>query len=456
MKILFFIFAALAGAIYYQFIRLDSSRPIPDIKKWTVSDKLYILFKIFRPLVKAEKGKGIELFFASQDLLFTKPEGFKKIAGATIGAGGDIMHCPGFSRQSLSTVWDEIGPFLFSNDIILANLETPVDTSKPPVPIPRGDKISEWLATKAPLLNGSIDAIESFYDSGGRIDIISTASNHSLNMGIDSLFHTLDLLDCKGIVHVGTSRSPQEQDAIPVIEINGIKIAFIAYTFSLNENSLEPGKEYLVNFVLLNEPDADISLVKKHIAIARGKGADIILASLHWGHDLEAYPVQNIINRSHELCDAGIDIILGHHPHMLQPMEKYTSKKSEHEIDRICFIAYSLSEILSFLFFMPVSWLSGVIKIELTKGTINNRTITIISDVKFLPFYKLYRRNSDGSENFYQIDLKKAVSRLGEYTDKYNLTEKDIETMKKLNKLLDTVILPSDSSSILFSPDYEG
>src|SRR5206468_5276620 len=104
-------------------------------------------------------------------------------------------------------------------------------------------------------------------------------------------------LDARGCGHVGTSRSEEERDNIPIIIKNGVRIAFLAYTWSTNGKSVPPGKEYLVNLVRLNNPDTDLSLIEKHVKIARTeKAADIVIARLHWSLEFESYPIQNVID----------------------------------------------------------------------------------------------------------------------------------------------------------------
>lgn len=441
----------LVGVMVLLFHHLSYARPLRDIKQWTAIDILYGFFKLFRPILKAQRGKGIEDFFAKQNLDFTPPSGFQPHARATIGAGGDIMHSVGFNEHSLAHIWDDIGTFLFQNDIVFANLETPLDPSKPPQPVEKGNKLSDWMKKEAPRLNGSWVTLQSFFQDGGHLDIISTASNHCLNMGLESLRNTLDFLDTKGIPHVGTARSPQEQDDIPILERNGIRIAFLAYTFSLNQDRPPAGEEYLANFLLLNEPETGLGLIKRHIAVARSKGADVIAASLHWGHDIEAYPVQNIIDRGHALIEAGIDIILGHHPHMLQPLEKYTCQDALTGETRSGLIAYSLSEILSYLHFLPISWLSCILKIEVSKGTINGRSSTCITDVKMLPFYKICRQTAADVYAFRQIDLRKTLNSLLHFRRVYNLTTNEILAMVRANDILEKHILPTDHTKILDS-----
>ena len=90
-------------------------------------------------------------------------------------------------------------------------------------------------------------------------DVLSTANNHSLDQGEDGVIETLQFLDTQNIAHVGTSSSFEECDNFPILEKNGIKVAFLSYTFSLNALICPPGKSYLANHLNLNEANPDIS-----------------------------------------------------------------------------------------------------------------------------------------------------------------------------------------------------
>ena len=106
-----------------------------------------------------------------------------------------------------------------------------------------------------------------------------------------------------------------------VTEINGIKTALLSYTFDMNGNEYE--KKYLINEVRFNDEDPDLSLVERHVRLARERGADLVIASIHWGWEFEMYPHKNVMEAARRVMDLGVDVILGSHPHVSQPMERY-------------------------------------------------------------------------------------------------------------------------------------
>jgi poly-gamma-glutamate synthesis protein (capsule biosynthesis protein) len=256
-------------------------------------------------------------------------------------------------------------------------------------------------------------------------------------------------LDSKGYKHVGTSRTEQEQDDIPIIEKNGIKVAFIAYTYCLNGADPIPGKEYMTNVLRLNKPDTDISLIQRHVKIAREKGADIVAAILHWSIEFETYPIENIMNMGHRILESGVDIILGGHPHVAQPMEKYTFYDPYAKRMKDGFIIYALGELVSVNLFSKNSWLANLIKLEMSKGMENGISVVKITGLKVLPIYTCFRKFKDRSSDYRILDFRKIMIDVNNGKNPYNLDRKVIKELKRLERLLYSKVLPEDSTKIL-------
>ena len=149
------------------------------------------------------------------------------------------------------------------------------------------------------------------------VDVVSTANNHCMDKGSKGIVNTLDNLDQIGISHTGTNRTKEEQDTILVKEVNGLKIAFLSFTYGTNGINIPSGKEYLVNLI-------DKDLILEQIELAKKQNPDIICASMHWG--IEYAQKQN--KEQEQLADLlfknGVDIIFGNHAHVIEPMEKRT------------------------------------------------------------------------------------------------------------------------------------
>ena len=189
----------------------------------------------FRPIEEPEPGSGLEAFFRGQDLDFSRSrpsaEGFVETSSMTLCAGGDILVSPDLRPETMAGLRDEVGGFFFDADLACANLETPIAPSCPPGFLPKS-----ILGPMA--LNGSPGAFDSIQGGAGGIGLFSTANNHCLDQGEEGLRETLGFLDGRGCLHVGTARSPEERDAVVMVERQGIKVAFLSFTFALNWKSL--------------------------------------------------------------------------------------------------------------------------------------------------------------------------------------------------------------------------
>ncbi len=156
------------------------------------------------------------------------------------------------------------------------------------------------------------------------VDIMTTANNHTLDKGFRGLSATLDFLDQSGISHVGTARNEPEQDCLLFCDLNGIKTAFLAYTYGTNGIPVPEGKEFCVNLI-------DEELILRQIARAKNEGAELIVASMHWGVEYQTTENAEQDRLAEFLIENDVDIILGCHPHVLQPMKMLKVETDEGE-----------------------------------------------------------------------------------------------------------------------------
>ena len=156
------------------------------------------------------------------------------------------------------------------------------------------------------------------------VDIMTTANNHTLDKGFSGLSSTLDFLDNADIAHVGTSRTEEEQNTILFMDLNGIKTAFLAYTYGTNGIPVPEDKEFCVNLI-------DEDLILKQIEQAKDEGAELIIASMHWGTEYQTTESAEQDRLSEFLIKNDVNIILGSHPHVLQPMKMLKVETDEGE-----------------------------------------------------------------------------------------------------------------------------
>ena len=122
----------------------------------------------------------------------------------------------------------------------------------------------------------------------------------------------------KQLPYVGTFKDVNDQQKIRVQSVNGIKIAVLAYTYGTNGIPVPDGKDYLVN--LINK-DTILFELKRARQVA-----DLVILNLHWGIEYNRQPMKIRRCWLNYLQDGGADIILGHHPHVLQPVEKFHTR----------------------------------------------------------------------------------------------------------------------------------
>lgn len=156
------------------------------------------------------------------------------------------------------------------------------------------------------------------------VDIMTTANNHSLDKGFNGLSSTLDFLDDAEIAHVGTARTEEEQNTILFMDLNGIRTAFLAYTYGTNGIPVPEDKEFCVNLI-------DEDLILKKINQAKDEGAELIVASMHWGVEYQTVENAEQDKLAEFLIKNDVNIILGSHPHVLQPMKMLKVKNDEGE-----------------------------------------------------------------------------------------------------------------------------
>lgn len=353
------------------------SRPVEgDAGSMTLGDKLWWAHKFFvRAIEHAQRGTGIEERLGVP-LRFGIPAGFTPVDTITITSAGDLLTSEHIRPDNTAHLWDDVADWAFSADLAIANLETPVAPSRTIGAPPRS-------ILKPPPLNTSREMLRVLTGSGDRFTFFSTANNHCLDQGVAGLRETLDVLEQEGIGFVGTARTPDEQDDVPIVERSGIRIAILSYTFSVNGRPIPAGSEHCVNLVRLNAPDPDLSLLRRHIEIARmQKKADLVLACLHWSLEFESFPVQPVIDTAHRILALGVDAILGNHPHTVQPLEQVRVTDPFTGLEKEALVAYAHGDTVSHLPNVPNSMLGLLLRLRVARGTEGGRTTTRIIGVE--------------------------------------------------------------------------
>ena len=400
-------------------------------------EKIWFAYKMYcHPMERAEKGKRIEEYFKNQNFDFPPPPGFREDSCMTLSAGGDMLSSRDANPGNTHGFWDEARDFLFDADICCANLETPVVPSKPATFLPNS-------MLKEIALNNSTEMFDMVHQSGKGINLFSTANNHSLDMGPDGLLETLAFLDNKGCHHVGTAASEEERENFPVVEKNGVRIAFLSYTYALNKHALPEGKEYLVNYVRLNKPGADISMIERHVRKARlERGADIVVASLHFSTEFDSYPLQNVIDMAHRVMNLGIDVIIGNHAHGIQPMEKYSFTDPFTGQKKDGLIAYALGDLISCTEKTGTvnSRINCLLRLKISKGSLNGRDTALVTRLNIRPMYFYTKMENGVCTDYRIIKLVKLLGELEAGDNRMGFCEDTVVEVKRLGALAKRVL----------------
>ncbi|MET8088209.1 CapA family protein [Micromonospora sp. NPDC005237] len=234
----------------------------------------------------------------------------------TIAGSGDILvHPPtwqqgradaqkaGRDGYDFDPMFADIRPVISAADLAICHLEAPMGPGSP----------QDFPRFRAPT-----DMAATIKTAG--YDACSTSSNHALDQGEQGVYDNLDALDAAGLRHTGTFRNPAERVRPTIYEINGIKVGHLSYAMHFNGLKPPPGKEWLANRI-------DIAAIRAAAAASRKAGADIIVLSAHWGEELVHEPSGDQLHWARQLIrDPNIDLIIGHHAHVVQPFEKVGDK----------------------------------------------------------------------------------------------------------------------------------
>lgn len=198
-----------------------------------------------------------------------------------------------------------IADMLSQADVTISNLESPLS-----------DDDSEPIYDKDVYIIGRPSAIESVVNSG--IDVVSLANNHIMDYTGPALQDTLNALDQNGILHAGAGMNEAEADKIVEMNVNGVSIAFFSWTDIVPDNYVAYDDQPGVASARLNMNDA-----LKRVREAK-QTHDIVIVAMHWGIEYQDY-IDDYTQRdpAHQLVDAGADVVLGNHPHVLEGIEFY-------------------------------------------------------------------------------------------------------------------------------------
>jgi poly-gamma-glutamate synthesis protein (capsule biosynthesis protein) len=320
---------------------------------------------------------------------------------------GDVMgHGPqieaAFNPQTKSYNYNDC--FLYLKDILsqpdftIGNLEVTL-SGKP--------------YTGYPLFSSPIELAVALKNAG--IDVLGTANNHSCDRGKKGIEKTIFALDSLGITHTGTflNNEHKEKSGLTLLDRNGIKIGLLNYTYGTN--GIAVPEPTLVNVL-------DKELILKDIQLARKSKPDVLIAFVHWGLEYKDLPVEDQKNWFNFFKKNGISIVIGSHPHVIEPMEWDKNDQT--------LVVYSLGNFISNQRFFPSD---GGALFELTLKKDDKNQIEI-SQAEYVLTW-VYKKVSAGKTNYYVLPVDEF-----QYKKHFFLQKKDYDQMMRFTHHVRTLL----------------
>lgn len=241
----------------------------------------------------------------------------------TVAATGELLiHESVADAARTSDGWDftpmfaSVAPVLRQADLAVCHVESPMS--------PNNADLSYYPAFLVP--NELAEAI-----AYAGYDTCSLASNHSTDAGRSGIAGTVGALDRAGVSHAGMALSAEARDRVTLVPAGGATVAHLSYTYGFNNGPLDDDEAHLSN--VINE-----AVIIEEARRARAAGADFVMLSLHWGPNYTIRPDETQTDLGPRLlASAEIDLILGHHAHVIQPIAEIGGE----------FLVYGLGNFLS-------------------------------------------------------------------------------------------------------------
>ena len=363
----------------------------------------------------------------------TMPEPEHVVSTASIGAMGDLlMHKPIFDDHTkynaavqqmdgsyvFSTVFQYLSEHTSALDFAVANLETTLAAEN-----------NGYAYSGYPLFNCPDEVVDGVKDAG--FDMLLTANNHSYDTRLVGFKRTLEVIRGKGIKTLGTYLSADETKWT-VEEINGIKIGMMSYTYATGEaeagrpslnNNQAISEAGLCNYFNTSNLDSFYTEVEDYLEEMKEAGAEATILFIHWGVEyiLEENQIQN--DMAQKLCDLGIDVIIGGHPHVVQPVELLTSTENpEHKTVCLYSMGNAVSnQRLGFSQAINTPHTEDGILFTVTFEKYSDGTV-YLAQVNGVPTWVNKHRNGNGKDEYNILPLDDASRDL--WREKYGLDDK--------------------------------
>lgn len=309
-----------------------------------------------------------------------------------INAVGDIMlagrGATTYAQQGYGYPFAATAATLKNGDLAIANLEAPITR--------RGREFT----AKRFRFRGSPAIAPALRQAG--FTVLTLANNHMLDFGAEGLRETISHLDRHGILHTGAGADLAAARQEALLTVKGKRIAFLAYSLTLP-------KEFYATGERAGTAPGYAAYYQADIARARA-AADYVVVSFHWGEEMATAPKPYQVTAAHRAIDAGADLVLGHHPHVLQGIERYRNGVILYSLGNFAFDSLSPGADRSVI--ARITLADGVKEVELIPLNVLNR------EVRFQPQLLAGRRGKAVAEHVERLSRElgtRVVSDGGRY-----------------------------------------
>ena len=222
-------------------------------------------------------------------------------------AGDVLLHYRLAQYKDFTSSFAAVAPLMQCYDYLLANQES----------LPVGNK---YALSGYPQFSSPPHILRDLQQAG--VDMVTVANNHTVDKGEGGVRTLFENLEAQQMPYVGAYKNQEDKNTHRIIEVGSIKIGMLAYTYGTNGLYLPKSSSFSVNYIDEAKMKVDIEALRPEV--------DVLVVSMHWGS--EYVYEENEYQRTYAkmLNEAGVDIVFGTHPHVLQPYEKWISA-SQHE-----------------------------------------------------------------------------------------------------------------------------
>ncbi|WP_438315862.1 CapA family protein [Sporosarcina sp. FA9] len=291
----------------------------------------------------------------------------------SIGMIGDILlHHPLFTYENYDFAFANVKDKLTSIDFLLANQES----------MPGGVELG---LSGYPSFNSPKHIIRDLKANG--VDMLSIANNHTIDRKETGVMNAIGYMGEYDMPYVGAYTSFLDQAEDRIVEVDGVRLGILAYTYGTNGIPVPEGKEYLVSLIDRERIQEEITDLKKRV--------DVLIVSLHWGNEYQLEPSKEQVDLAQFVAEQRADVLFGHHPHVLQKHDRIEDTE----------IFYSIGNFYSAQQFDSTN-IGGIARVTAAKTVFGGKSITVVGNPVFFPTAV----TKDAQNRYHIIPLKDAGS----------------------------------------------